>query len=136
MNTRADYAGQWVKILDQISDLESSLDRASVYNLGEAMKSYESLFDRFCPFKVGQKVKLTVAPDIPTKGHGWYGSKGFLVEGAIAEVVLRDYSNDRFGFYVKFDDDHWIDFRGNAIKTEPDRRCLFGFPEASLCAVE
>lgn len=70
-----------------------------------------ALFERFCPFKVGDKVKLTRTPEITeTKAWGWMGSKHFLVKGAVATVREIDYRSESncFEYWLEFDNDSFI----------------------------
>lgn len=94
-----------------------------------------ALFDRFCPFKVGDRVRLTRTPEITTeKSWGWIGSKHFLMKGALATVADVDYRADGkcFEYLLKFDDDSWIDRDGIKHLQNDGDRALFTFFEKDV----
>jgi len=68
-----------------------------------------ALFDRFAPFKTGDRVVLTVAPRC--EGN-WLSSAHFLIPGSAGEVESVDYRNGHFVAEVVFDRETWIDAAG------------------------
>jgi len=112
MTDTLEYATYLNAVKTKASELDNLLSDEFGFKLNEVLQSYTSLFNRFCPYKVGDRVKLTKTLDIP-KGNGWYGSKHFLVEGAIATVNNCGYRGDSFSFGLKFDDETWIDMYEN-----------------------
>lgn len=94
------------------------------------------LFDRFSPYKVGDRVRLTRTPEITEeKSWGWLGSKHFLIEGATAvvrEIDIRKYKSDDSGKFVyglHFDNESWVDKDGQINMIADDRRALYTFGE-------
>jgi hypothetical protein len=84
-----------------------------------------------CPYKMGDRVALTKTPIInKNEGWGWLGSKHFLVQGAIATIVERDFHDGHFIFGLHFDDETWIDNNGN--KQPVDRHAMYMFWETYL----
>lgn len=84
------------------------------YHLREMAAAYELLMNRFAPFKIGDRVKLTKAPVINEKeAWGWLGSKHFLVPGALATVVESRCGEKGFVFGVTFDRETWMDRHGH-----------------------
>lgn len=69
------------------------------------------LFTRFAPFKAGDRVRLIVDPDI-RKSPGWRGLTHFLKAGAEGIVHDVDTSGSEFVAQVVFDDETWIDEKG------------------------
>jgi hypothetical protein len=96
----------------------------------EWVACYDFLMERFAPFKVGDRVRLTKAPDIGPDS-GWNGSRHFLIPGALGVVAdaecgrrfingsLSDKAAFRFG--VQFDDESWIDRNGTVHPIDKDR---------------
>ena len=92
------------------------------------------LFSRFCPFAIGDRVKLMFTPNIDKENSpGWHGSRHFLVEGSTAIVVSRDADRLRFTFGLKFDDDSWIDnHTGEKTPRALSERGVYTFREEDL----
>ena len=95
MDTIGQYCEEVEKVYEQIEALEKSISSEFGYKLKSILASYDSIFNRFCPFKIGDRVALTKIPDFE-KAPGWLRSKHFLTEGAIAVVIERDYRNEHF----------------------------------------
>jgi hypothetical protein len=104
------YAEDMQSLIDQVKALDKALTNSEYgFKLTELIESYGSLFDRFCPFRVGDRVQLSKTPEINEKtSWGWIGSKHFLVDGAKARVTSRGYRNGLFCFGLVFDDESWI----------------------------
>ncbi len=91
----------------------------------------EALFARG-PFQKGDRVKLVRTPEITLeKSWGWWGSRHFLVEGAMGVVVDVDFADDRFVAYVHFDDESWVHY-ATGVKHPVDRKGSFLFGESWL----
>jgi len=93
--------------IDNIKNLRNTLlniDNTQLQNLKDLIEKYESMFNKYCPFKVGEKVVLTETPEITdTVRWGWRGYKHLLIKGAIATIKSCDYSVEKgFGFYISF----------------------------------
>lgn len=123
------------RILEAIDDFQSGLNKLSrgpaKYYVNKVNDQINLLFDRFCPFKEGDRVVLTKTPLINEKvAPGWVHAKHFLVKGSIGTVTSRDADAKGFHFNVTFDNDTWIDASGTERPTERER--AFGFREGSL----
>ena len=112
MTNTLEYAAYLNTVKAKVSELDNLLSNEFGYKLNEVLQNYASLFNRFCPYKVGDRVQLKEDLDIP-ENSGWYSSKHFLVKGAIATVkTCGDYRNDLFCFGLEFDDESYIDTHG------------------------
>jgi len=69
----------------------------TLYHLDELVKTHQEMFERFCPYKVGERVKLSKTLDI-RPDSGWYGSRHFLIEGATATVIQTNFRDGLFCF--------------------------------------
>lgn len=98
-----------------------------MFGMDEIVKTIRSMFDRFCPFKVGSRVELTRTPEIGDNS-GWRGCKHFLIEGAAATVRERGYRDGKFTCDLMFDDETWIDRDGG--KHQPREKHVFMFDES------
>ena len=116
MTNTLEYAEYLNAVKTKASELDNLLSNEFGFKLNKVLQSYASLFNRFCPYKVGDRVQLKEDLDIP-QGSGWYGGKHFLVKGASATVkTCGDYRNDLFGFELEFDNESYIDQHGE-VKT-------------------
>lgn len=96
------------------------------YYLEKAFEYQEALFDRFAPFKAGDRVALVEAFKTDDERHGWYGCQHFLVKGAEAVVESVDYKDGRFIADVVFDNESWIDDKGKVRLVEQKHTFAFG----------
>ena len=108
MSNTLEYAEYLNAVKAKTSELNSLLNKEFGFKLNEVVQSYTSLFNRFCPYKVGDRVQLKADIEVP-KGHGWKSSQHFLIKGAIATVKACEYRNDLFCFGLEFDNESWID---------------------------
>ncbi len=69
--------------------------------------SYVSMYKRFCPFKIGDRVELLADTDT-SNAPGWDHCKHFLIKGAKATVMDRGYHKGYFSFDLSFDDESWL----------------------------
>lgn len=92
---------------------------------------FRSMFDRFSPFSVGDRVQLKETPKIQ-EGSGWYHCRHFLIKGAVGTIACRGYSDGAFTFDVTFDDESWIDRLGEKHLTNANERHTFHFSETWL----
>ena len=81
----------------------------SSYYFAKIEEYVNALFGKYAPFKVGDRVRLTAAPDTD---NDWRSCAHFLVPGALATVNGVDYSKSRFVADVIFDNESWIDREG------------------------
>lgn len=134
MGTVSDYANELSDFYDKVRDLEKAIPGEFGYKLNSVLSSYNEMFSRFCPFKVGDRIRLTKTPVIE-QGSGWYGSRHFLVEGAIATVRNCDWHKGKFVFNLEFDDESWVDSEGRIYPIAPERRHMFSFGEDWIAAI-
>ena len=131
MTNTKDYATHLLKVEETAKELQSLLSQEFGYKLTTLVNSYHELFDRFCPYKIGDRVQLTKEPEI-LSGSGWYGSKHFLIKGAIATVQSHDFRDDNFLFGLVFDEESWVSSDGKINKLAANRRGVFQFLEDYL----
>lgn len=112
-----------VDLADQFKEKARELGGGK-WGIRQVIDSYLSLFDRFCPFKIGDKVELVRDAKIQP-GDGWYHSRHFLVKGAIGTIMARGYYQNGFAFQVSFDNETWIDSAGEQHSVEDHHWFLF-----------
>lgn len=126
------------KIKKAIEDLES-LNKVN-YNLFGCVEGYspiKSILEdaltvfKFAKFNINDRVELIITPDIDKNIRwGWLGFKHFLIKGAVATVIDREFYKGQFVYTVLFDDDSYIEFHtGKKILTQPDKRGCFTINE-------
>jgi len=126
------YVNDLNGIYAKIKELDKLLDRGELgFKLEQVLGSYASLFNRFCPYKVGDRVQLIEDLDIP-EGHGWYSGKHFLIKGAIATVKDVGYRNDLFSFGLEFDNESWVDYETREIIPIKEGKHLLYFAENKI----
>jgi len=82
------------------------------YYLKCLIKAYDLLLTKYAPFKVGDRVALTKAPDFK-KAPGWKRGRHFLIPGAQGVVESSECdSKGSLRFHVVFDDESWKDIDG------------------------
>lgn len=114
MHNIESYEEDIIEIVDGIKAISSKIQNSTGWKMEQILGSIRSLMDRFCPYNVGDYVELTRTFECD-RSHGWYGYKHDLVKGATAKVVSRDYDykTSKFRFYLEFDDESWIDSKGD-----------------------
>lgn len=136
MSNTFKYVNDLKNIKAKVNELNGLLNAEELgFKLNEILESYASLFNRFCPYKVGDRVQLKEDLDIP-QDSGWYSSKHFLIKGAIATVREVGYRDDLFSFGLEFDNESWVHYRtGKIIPIEGYRKHLFYLPETKIEAL-
>lgn len=133
--TVKDYIDEVSKTIATINGVVKELGQNSQYKMERIVTSFGEMFDRFCPFRVGDRVELSHTPEITnSKRWGWLGSKHFLVEGSPGVITSRDFRGGEFIFEVMFDLESWIPSSGNAKgewSKRPDRH-VYSLSEADL----
>lgn len=110
--------------------IENSCGGSFKWGVEQVIKSYLSLFDRFCPYKIGDRVQLISTLNIVDENHGWYSCRHNLIKGARATVMERGYTDGRFSFMIEFDIETWIN--GKGVESPVTGKHVFHFAENSL----
>lgn len=68
------------------------------------------LFDKYAPFKDGDRIKLSQDVEVLNSTSGWYGSRHMLIKDALGTVNGVDYNAEKGWFTadVEFDIESWI----------------------------
>ena len=93
MNNTLEYVTYLNAVKIKTAELGNLLSNGTDYKLNEVLQSYTSMFNRFCPYQVGDRIKLKSDLNI-SDNSGWQSSKHFLIKGAIATVKDCGYRND------------------------------------------
>ena len=132
MGTNQQYIEELAVFQQRAAELAKIIIPSEIdYKVKSIANSYQEMFDRFCPFQINGKVVLSKAVDF-AKAPSWESSKHFLVEGAIATIINRDFRNKLYVFGVEFEKDSWIDVKGTIHEYKPEDRHLFYISELSL----
>lgn len=116
--------------LDKIKEGMRILDCGPPSYYFEKLKNQNKmLFERFCPFKMGERVQLKKTPNIP-EDSGWYGSRHFLKKGSIATIRNIDTSELFFVFGLVFDKESYFDSEGKEHLAVNKHR--YTFPENDI----
>lgn len=127
------YIEDFQKLYSACKDLERKIPSELGWKLGEVLGSYKSLYDRFCPFKIGDRVELASTPNIDeNNAPSWICCKHFLVKGAKGIVRGRGYYQEQFTFEVEFDNESWIDQEGKVNLVSERNKHVFNFSEKTL----
>lgn len=120
------------RTISTIKNLINLLAKQELEYISIQNAEFEALFERFCPFKINDRVELIETPEInPKKNWGLIGSKHFLVKGAVATVKKRTSREGQFVFLLEFDDDSYKEFHTNKI-TPSETKGLYSFNEKVL----
>ena len=101
------YAQELKETFDTVKALSKKLAGTSDWEIDQVTESFQSMFERFCPFQVGQRVELIKSLDIDPNS-GWHHSRHYLVRASPGVVAERGYYKGEFVFQVKFDLESWI----------------------------
>jgi len=112
--------------------MEPMNDGPMEFWIKEMTLAIESMFERFCPFHVGDRVQLTKAPEMNCGNPGWHHCQHFLIKAAPGVVRRRTYHDGQFCFYVVFANESWIDSEGAINPVPPGQRSSFLFGENML----
>lgn len=87
--------------MDVIKNIQKEIGRLSggpaSFYFEKVVEYANALFDRFAPFKKGDKVRLVEDIPMTDDNYGWHFSAHFLKEGEVAEVYSVDYINNHKG---------------------------------------
>ena len=110
---------------EQFRKAENILKRGPHSFYERKMIAYiETLFDRFAPFKEGDRVKIVKAPKCD---GGWSCYKDLMVKGAKGVVTDVDLDSETkvFTAYVKWDNESYTDMNGKKRKIPEKDRHVF-----------
>lgn len=119
----------WNGMLEYINNIPNFNE--SGFYIRETTDFIDTMFKRFCPFDVGDKVKLTKTPIINEKeSGGWMGFKHLLKKGCVGKIDEVGFSNSKFCFIFIPDRSTWIDSTGKEhLYEEDNRKPRFSFNE-------
>lgn len=110
MFNTTEYAENLKEVSTLAIEFVESMHRATgnsfEWGMEQMADSYISIFNRFCPFKEGDRVELL------RDNTGWDTCRHFLIRGGKATVEGCGYRDGKFVFDVIFDDETWIDGDG------------------------
>jgi hypothetical protein len=134
MDNTKEYAGSIQFLIDKVHELQSLIGSGEyAYKMESVLKNHASLFDRFCPHRIGDRVALSKDLGITQDAHpGWFPSRHFLIVGAVGTVLNADYYKTKFRFGVSFDDDSWIDREGVVRPRSDHQRGVYVLDEDVL----
>lgn len=140
MSSVEDYANNIMKahkvVVEFTKAFEKAFGSSADWQVERVVESYLAMFNRFCPLKVGDRVKLMKTYDPGKEGApGWEHCKHFMIKNAEAVVDDRGFfissktGEALFWFDLIFDDESWIDMNGNERYYKPSERHTFRFSE-------
>lgn len=100
----------------------------------QAQMMIEMLFERFCPWQVGDRVRLIREIDFQ-QSYGWQGSEHWLQPGVVGTVREVDAYKKRFTALVEWDNQSYRDYRTGEAKPL-DRPGLYHMVEDDLEKVD
>lgn len=119
------------KLIEQAGTLLTS--GGGSYNLERLGDYARALFDRFAPFRVGDRVTLTRTPNITAeKNWGWMHAKHWMVAGIVGTVVEVDYLQGGFCALVCWDGQTWKNAAGEINPVSAERLNNYNHWEDSL----
>jgi hypothetical protein len=120
-------------MIEKTINLEKLLD-ARLNDWRYVLEGANSIWS-LAQFKVGQLVRLNKTPEITReKSWGWFGSKHYLIKGALAVVKERQFYDGTFVYGLHFQDESWVD--GNGICQPVSGKALYSFGERWLESAE
>lgn len=136
MSDVEEYAKDLIKTVNLAKEFQIEMSKSFGGSFGwcieQVIDSYLSLFDRFSPYQIGDRVKLIKSCDV-NEDSGWYNSRHYLIKGSKATVKGRGYRDGKFTFEIMFDDETWIDREG--CKKSVSQKHSFGFSETMLVGI-
>lgn len=87
-----------------LQELKAALETLNGGGLDYYTKAVDMLFDRFCPWKIGDRVVLVRAVNFEN-APGWSHAQEWMQPGALGEVRERDTRNGLFTAAVRWDAD-------------------------------
>lgn len=127
-----------MEVLRELNASLRKLDRGPASYYFEKMEGYsKTLFERFCPFKVGSRVVMT--KDYPCTG-GWAGRDKMMVKGAKATVKEVDCRDGVFVMDIVFDNEFYESVNHKGVMTrwdsESTNKHTFAITEEYLVVVD
>ena len=113
------------EMIEGIKSLEK-LSQGNLHHWRYVLENANSIWLK-SPFNIGDRVRLIKTPEITEKkSWGWLGGKHYLIEGALAVVVDRQFYDGTFLFGLFFDDESWKDHEGKLHPTSEKGMYMFG----------
>lgn len=122
------------RVIDAVKALQEAIGETEFFYHVEQMEiAHNAMLERFSPFKVGDRARLTRDPNI-TKDHapGWLGSKHFLTKGCPGTIETVEFYKGLFRFAFRPDNQTWKDSKGNFIPYEDGEGHTYYFSEEWL----
>ena len=137
MSDVINYLDKMQRLTSWLKDFSDEFDSFGRGNFGfhieHIAKTHKLLFERFSPYKIGDRVMLTKSFEKNDRNTGWHHCAHFLKKGAVGTVRARAYGEKGFTFDIEFDDESYIErTTGNVVKIKANRRHVFGFSEDKL----
>jgi hypothetical protein len=101
------------------------------FYIEEVSEMIDMLFERFCPFKIGDRVMLTKPIDF-AKSYGYRQHAHWMVPGAKGTVKAVGAQDKQFWAAVEFDDESWV-WDGEIRPTKDKHH--FRFSESQLSRI-
>jgi NTP pyrophosphatase (non-canonical NTP hydrolase) len=118
-------------VLDYIKQQPSLSD--ATYNMESLETFVKVMFEKHCPFKVGDRAKLSKTPDINEKDSwGWMGAKHFLIKGKEGTIESVDFHIDKFIFGFIPDNQTYIPSSGDRTEIPINEPYVYMFSEGWL----
>ena len=113
-------------LVDAAVNLSKEFGGETVYWIKSLLDQRQQLFERFAPFREGDRVRLKKTPDISADvSWGWMHAKHFLIEGATGTAGDVSFYKGAFRAYVRFDNESWINSKAVVCPVdEPGWYCL------------
>lgn len=137
MSAKEDYAVNMLKAHDQLKAAFETLKDAcgNTYTVTNVLNGFIDMFDRFCPYKVGDRVRLVKSFTTDDPNHGWRSSAHFLHAGATAVIAERSYCHEKhcFFFLIRPEFQSWISgIDGSENTLSEKEHAHYGFSEGWL----
>jgi hypothetical protein len=109
------------KLKEALGLIESGtkmIAHSSDWYTGQMQMMVEMLFERFAPWKPGDRVRLVREINF-VNSYGWKGAEHWLKPGVVGTVHSVDAHNKRFTALVEWDNQTYLDYRtGEALPVD------------------
>lgn len=94
---------KWHALAETIKNVqEASKKLPSDYDLGQLLKTFDALIEKYAMFRVGDRGKIV---DPPMCTGGWIGSEHRLCDGALGTITEREFYLEQNCFVYGFEPD-------------------------------